>query len=93
LLCNDRETGGYTAISGQRLGKLVPVPRQQILISQQLGYKRMEEPCFLHGLCWDAVSKGQGQLFISVHKSMKKGFEPGGKGIAIVGAVTHTSLL
>jgi hypothetical protein len=32
LLCDDREMGGYTrAVYGQRLGKHVPVARQQIL--------------------------------------------------------------
>jgi hypothetical protein len=32
LLCNDREMGGYTrAVSGHRLGKHVPVAKQQRL--------------------------------------------------------------
>jgi hypothetical protein len=38
LLRNDREMGEYTrAVSGQRLGKHVPVARQQILNNARVG--------------------------------------------------------
>jgi hypothetical protein len=41
LLCNDREMGGYMRpISGQRLGKHIPVVRQQILNSGTVGIQQ-----------------------------------------------------
>jgi hypothetical protein len=41
LLCNDREMGGYTrSVSGQRLGKHVPVAMQQILNNATIGLQQ-----------------------------------------------------
>jgi hypothetical protein len=41
LLCNDREMSGYTrAVSRQRLGKHIPVVRQQILNNATVGLQQ-----------------------------------------------------
>jgi hypothetical protein len=41
LLCNDSEMGGYTrAVSGQRLGEHIPVPRHQIHINVTVGLQQ-----------------------------------------------------
>jgi hypothetical protein len=47
-------------VSGQRLGKHVPLARQQILNNATV-----ETGCFLCGSCRDIISKGQGQLSVS----------------------------
>jgi hypothetical protein len=44
------------AVSGQRLGKHVPVARHQILNYATVNYKS----CFLCGPCRDVTIKGQG---------------------------------
>jgi hypothetical protein len=47
LLCNDREMGGYTrAVSRQRLGKHVPVARQQILNNATFGVQKWKSRVF-----------------------------------------------
>jgi hypothetical protein len=60
----------YTrVISGQRLGKHVPVAKDTNVTIQELH--------FLCRLCQDVISKGQGQLIvISVQESVKRGVEP-----------------
>jgi hypothetical protein len=43
FLCNDREMVGYTrAVSGQRLGKPVPVARQQIFNNSTVDRNNLE---------------------------------------------------
>jgi hypothetical protein len=54
----------------------------------------MEEMCFLYGPCRDVISKGHGyRLMISVREYVKRGLELGGRGIAIVGALTRKRLV
>jgi hypothetical protein len=56
LLRHDSELDGYTrAVSGQRLGKYFPAFKHE----RDDGTK-IEELCFLCGLCLDVISKGQG---------------------------------
>jgi hypothetical protein len=62
LLCNDHEMDGYTkAVSGQRLGKHVPVARQHILNNAIVGSQQWNS-CFLCVPCQDVIRKGQGQF-------------------------------
>jgi hypothetical protein len=54
----------------------------------------IEELCFIRGPCRDVISKGPSfSLVSSVRKSVKRGLEPGGRGIAIVGALTRKRLV
>jgi hypothetical protein len=47
LLCNDREMDGYIrAVSGQRLGKHVPVARQQIFNSLTVRLEQWKSSVF-----------------------------------------------
>jgi hypothetical protein len=47
LVCNDREMGGYTrAFFGQRLGKQIPVARQQILNNATVGLQQWKSCVF-----------------------------------------------
>jgi hypothetical protein len=47
LLCNDRDIGGYTrTVSGQRLGKHVPIARQQILNNATVGLQQWNRRVF-----------------------------------------------
>jgi hypothetical protein len=48
----------------------------------------IEEMCFLCGPCQDVIS-----LVSSVWESVKRGLEPRGRGIAIVGTVTRKRLV
>jgi hypothetical protein len=76
--------GRYTrAISGQQFGKHIPVATDL--------NTTIEELCFLCGLCQDVVSTEQGVS--SVEESVNRGLEPGGRGIAIVGAATRKHLV
>jgi hypothetical protein len=52
----------------------------------------METLCFLRGPCRDVISKTR-SVDSSVRESVKKGLEPGGRGIAVVGAVTGKRLV
>jgi hypothetical protein len=53
---------GYTrAVSGQRLGKHVPVVRQKNLNNARVGLQQRKS-CFLCGLWPDIISKGHGQF-------------------------------
>jgi hypothetical protein len=79
--------GGCTrAVSGQRLGKHLPVAADT--------KAAIEELCFMCGPCRDVISKEQGQ-FSPVRESVKRGLEPepGGRRIAIVEAVTRKRLV
>jgi hypothetical protein len=78
--------GGYTSVvSGQRLAKHVPAAIET--------NTTVEESCFLSGSYRD-ISKGRGQsLMISIWVSVKRGLEPGGRGIVIVGAVARQPLV
>jgi hypothetical protein len=57
--------GEYTRpVSMQRLGKLVPVARQQILNNATVDSNAtMEELCLLRGPCRDDISMGQSRQF------------------------------
>jgi hypothetical protein len=47
LLCNDQEMGGFTrAVSGQRLGKHVPVVMQQIINNATVGLQQWKSCVF-----------------------------------------------
>jgi hypothetical protein len=73
--------GRYTrAVSGQRLGKHVPAATNT--------NGTIEELCFLCGLCRDVTSKGQGHLIVLYGRE-----GAGGRGVAIVGAVTRKRLI
>jgi hypothetical protein len=52
----------------------------------------MEELCFLRSLCRDVI-KQRTRSTDSVRESVKRGLEPGGRGIATVGAVTRKRLV
>jgi hypothetical protein len=69
--------GGYTRdVCRQRLGKHVPVARQQILNNAVVGLQQWKI-CFLCGPCRDVIGNGQGQLRVSsVQESVKRGLEP-----------------
>jgi hypothetical protein len=62
--------GGYSkVVSGQLLGKHVPVAKQQILNNATIGLQTMEELCFLRSPCLEVISKGRGQfIFPAVTK-------------------------
>jgi hypothetical protein len=61
LLSNDHEMGGYTrAVSGKRLGKHVPVARQQIINNAAVG--RNNRSCVFYVVRAEIYSKGQNQL-------------------------------
>jgi hypothetical protein len=53
----------------------------------------MEELCFLHGLCRELVSGTRLKSVSSVRDSVKIGLELGGRGIAVVGAITRKRVL
>jgi hypothetical protein len=49
LLCNDREMGGYSrTVSGQRLGKRVPITRQQIRSNVKVVYNMIPAEMLIH---------------------------------------------
>jgi hypothetical protein len=70
--------GGYTRdVSGQRLGKHIPVARQQILNNGTVGLCVQQwKNCFLRGPCQDVISIGQDQSLVnSVRESVKRRLE------------------
>jgi hypothetical protein len=95
LLRNDREIGGYSrAVSRQRLGKHVPVARQQILNNATVGLQQWKTECFLCRPCRDIISKGHKVSVVQFYRGVcEERTWAGGRGIAIVGAVTRKRLI
>jgi hypothetical protein len=60
--------GGYTrAVSGQRLGKHVPLAIQQSLNNATVGLQQWEK-CFLRGSCREVISEAKLESIHSVNK-------------------------
>jgi hypothetical protein len=82
--------GVYTrAVSGQRLGKHVPVARQQTLNNATVGLQHWKI-CVLYVVRAQILqARDKVSLLRSAQESVKRGLEPGGRGIAIIGAVAR----
>jgi hypothetical protein len=69
-------SGCTWAVGWQRLGKNVPVARQQIFNNITAGLQQCKS-CFLSGPCRDVANKEQGYLRVSsVQESVRTELEP-----------------
>jgi hypothetical protein len=87
LLCNDHQMGGHTrVVSGQQLCKHVRTTKYM--------NATIEERCFQCGPCRDIICKRQCySLVSSVQESVKRGLEPGSRGITTVRALIRKRLV
>jgi hypothetical protein len=83
----------YTkAVSGQQFSKHVSVARQQVLNNETVELQKWKTA--ISTWCTPRCYKqGTRSVDSSLWESVKRGLEPGGTGIAIVGCVTRTFLV